>query len=165
MAPMLRDALVGTAAGLAATEVMDRVSTWIYERTDPEDIRREDALEPLSPPMALVKQLESRWDLSLTKPQEQQLGSVVHYATGLTPAVLYAWTARRSPLGWLAGGLVFGTLFWALMDEGVGPAMGLVGDNRKYPLEAHLRGLAAHVVFGVVVAGLVQALGVRREAR
>ena len=37
--------------------------------------------------------------------------------------------------------------------------MGLAGDTTKYPLEAHLRGLAAHVVFGVVTAGLLKASG------
>ncbi len=44
-----------------------------------------------------------------------------------------------------------------------GMALGLAGDNTEYPLEAHLRGLAAHVVFGVVTAGLLKASGFARD--
>lgn len=37
-------------------------------------------------------------------------------------------------------------------DEGMRPALGLVGDNTTYPLEAHVRGLVAHIAFGLVTA-------------
>ncbi len=72
----------------------------------------------------------------------------------------YVAAARRWPLGWLSGGIVFGTLFWIVEDEAVGPALGLAGDNSQYPAEAHLRGLAAHIAFGIAAAGVVKALGV-----
>jgi hypothetical protein len=74
-------------------------------------------------------------------------------------------TARRWPFGWLTGGLLFGTLFWLVEDEGMGPLMGLSGDNSKYPMEAHLRGLTAHAAFGVTAALVAKTLGVTNHAR
>lgn len=54
-------------------------------------------------------------------------------------------------------GVAFGALFSLIEDEGMGTAMGLFGDYTKYPLEAHARGLVAHVAFGVVTAAIHQA--------
>jgi hypothetical protein len=66
--------------------------------------------------------------------------------------------------GWRAGA-VFGALFYLIEDEGMGPAMGLFGDNTKYPLEARARGLAAHMAFGLAAAGVARLLGVKSKAR
>ena len=95
------------------------------------------------------------------KAWETAIKTVLVMSTGAA----YVATARRWPLGWLAGGLVFGTLFWLVEDEGVGPLMGLSGDNTKYPLEAHLRGLAAHAAFGVTAALVAKTLGVTNHQR
>ena len=60
---------------------------------------------------------------------------------------------------------IFGTVFYLLEDEGMGPAMGLAGDNRKYPAEAHVRGFVAHLAFGLVAAGVARLLGVTPKSR
>ena len=163
MASITRTALVGTAAGLAATEVMDRISMVMYQHTDPANIQREKEIEEREPPQVLVQKLERRLGLQLNKQQQQRLSKLFHYGTGLSAAMLYVALARRWKLGWFTGGLAFGTLFWAVFDEGISPAMGLVGDNTQYPLEAHVRGLAAHVGFGVVAAALAEVLGAASE--
>lgn len=63
------------------------------------------------------------------------------------------------------GGVPFGTLFFAVMDEGANTAPGLVGDNRKYPAEAHLRGWASHVAFGVAAAAVARVFGIAGNKR
>jgi hypothetical protein len=68
-------------------------------------------------------------------------------------------------LGWLLGGAIFGTVFYLIEDEGMGPALGLAGDNTKYPAEAHVRGFAAHLAFGLVAAGVARLLGVKPKNR
>lgn len=56
-------------------------------------------------------------------------------------------------------------MFYLVEDEGMGPALGLAGENRKYPAEAHVRGLVAHLAFGIVAAGVARLLGVKSERR
>lgn len=165
MASILKTAAVGTAAGLAATQVMDKVSSYMYQRTDPEKIEQEQASEEREPPKVLIDKLERQLGVKLTKEQEIRFAKLVHYGTGLSAAAAYMLVARRWPLGWFTGGLAFGTLFWAVFDEGVSPAMGLVGDNTKYPIEAHVRGLAAHVAFGIAAAAVVQTLGAASKVK
>ncbi len=48
-----------------------------------------------------------------------------------------------------AGGLVFGLAFWLLIDEGANVALGLTPGPAEFPWQAHARGLAGHLVFGV----------------
>lgn len=91
------------------------------------------------------------------KAREKIFEQCVAAALSATAGVSYTLLANKWKLNWLAGGIVFGGLFWAAEDEGLSPVLGLVGNNRKYPLEAHLRGLAAHIVFGIVTAGLLKA--------
>lgn len=42
-------------------------------------------------------------------------------------------------------------------DELMTPAFGFSAPNLDYPLVTHLRGVAAHLVFGLVVAATVEA--------
>jgi hypothetical protein len=45
-----------------------------------------------------------------------------------------------------------------VQDEGLNAASGLAADPRKYPWQAHARGLAAHLVFGVVTNAVLNLL-------
>lgn len=42
-------------------------------------------------------------------------------------------------------------------DELIAPALGFTAPNRDYPLVTHARGVAAHLVFGLVVAAATEA--------
>ena len=42
-------------------------------------------------------------------------------------------------------------------DEIMAPSLGFTAPNRAYPIVTHLRGVAAHLVFGLAVAGVTEA--------
>jgi len=127
---------------------------------------REQAIEPRDPFIVLAQKV---WPVlagkKSTPAQEKQFETGVMTALGAGGGVAYVLLARRWPLGWLLGGAVFGTAFYLIEDEAMGPALGLAGDNTKYPAEAHVRGLAAHLAFGLVAAGVARLLSVKSRNR
>lgn len=159
MANLLTDMAAGAAAGVVGGMALGGTAAVLYDLASPQDVAREQAIEPRNPFVVLAQRLETAAGIEKDERREKLFEKAVITAVSASSGALYAATARKWSLGWLAGGAVFGALFWAIEDEGLGPAMGLAGDNTKYPLEAHLRGLAAHVVFGVVTAGLLKASG------
>jgi uncharacterized membrane protein YagU involved in acid resistance len=165
MAEAVRKAMIGSVAGVAALQTFDRVTAYMYQHTNCEDIRREEAIEAREPLVVLAQKVAEHLGVTLTSEQEKHLAKYINYAFSMGMGTLYVTTARRWPLGWLAGGSAFGVMFWLLMDETVSPALGLVGDNRKYPSEAHVRGVVAHIAFGVTTAMVARALGVSSQER
>lgn len=149
--------MAGAVAGVIGGFALAGAAQSMYALTSPQDIQREKEIEPNDPFIVLARKLQTVTGVKMDQRQEKLVEQVVATSISAVAGMTYALVARHWPLGWLTGGLVYGTLFWAIEDEGMGAAMGLVGDNTKYPTEAHLRGLGAHAVFGVVTAGLVEA--------
>ena len=85
----------------------------------------------------------------------------MHYGFGtFWGAVLGAIASRWNPLP-PGAGVALGILLWISVDEGALPALGLTGKPNEYPRETHVRGLAGHMVYGVV---LDRTLAVLRSA-
>jgi hypothetical protein len=57
-----------------------------------------------------------------------------------------------------AAGTAFGTGFWAFMDEGLVPALGLTPGATSFPWQTHARGLVGHLTFGTVTDGTLRLL-------
>ena len=57
-------------------------------------------------------------------------------------------------LGWATTGAVMSLV----VDEGMTPLLGFSAPNRAYPLVTHLWGSAAHLAFGLGVAGSAEAI-------
>ena len=72
---------------------------------------------------------------------------------------------RRTSLGPITSGLAVGAAMSAVADEWMTPALGFCAPNRAYPLSTHLRGVAAHLVFGLGVVASTEALWVARRRR
>lgn len=150
---------VGALAGIIGGFALAGAAQTIYSLTSPKTIAEETAIEPRDPFIVLAEKLEKLTGKNLNDRQKKIFEQSAATALSVTAGVSYALLASKWNLNWLMGGLVFGALFWAVEDEGMSPLLGLVGDNTKYPLEAHLRGLAAHVIFGIVTAAFVKAAG------
>jgi hypothetical protein len=165
MSSTLKDIGIGLAAGTAGGEALKRTAQFMWDRTDATNKLREQAIEPRDPFIVLAQKV---WPvLAGKKPthaQEKQFETGVMTALGAGGGVAYVLLARRWPLEWLLGGALFGAAFYLIEDEAMGPALGLAGDNRKYPAEAHVRGLAAHLAFGIVAAGVARLLGVKSKS-
>jgi len=150
---------VGALAGIIGGFALAGAAQTIYSLTSPKKIAEETAIEPRDPFIVLAEKLEKLTGRNLNDSQKKIFEQCAATALSATAGVSYALLASKWKLNWLAGGLVFGGLFWAIEDEGLSPVLGLVGDNTKYPLEAHVRGLAAHVIFGIVTAAFIKAAG------
>ncbi|HSH39030.1 MAG TPA: hypothetical protein VK993_09610 [Chthoniobacterales bacterium] len=164
MSSTLQDIGIGLVAGTAGGEALKRTAQLMWDNTDVKNRLREETIEPRDPFIVLAQRV---WPALTgdkpTRAQQKLFETGVMTALGAGSGVAYVLLARRWPFGWLLGGTIFGTVFYLIEDEGMGPALGLAGDNRKYPAEAHVRGLVAHLAFGLVAAGVARLLGVKSK--
>jgi hypothetical protein len=151
------DLVKGAVAGAVATFVMGRITSLMYEREDRRARKREDAAR--GGETAYGTAAEKGAELvggSLTRRQQEQAGSAIHWALGMGAGAAYA-VVRIAFLGSTAG-TAFGTAFWAFVDEGVVPALGLTPGPLAFPWQTHARGLVGHLTFGTVTDGTLRVL-------
>lgn len=147
------DALAGALAGLGASWLMS-LSYGPIMRAGSEETRRREREAQGSEPPSTVRAAEAAAHAvgaELPDKRTQALGGkAVHYGYGAAWGAAFALAARalsrRPPL---ATGLAFGTLLWALSDELLVPLFGFSRGPARYPASTHLKGLAAHLVYGV----------------
>lgn len=159
--PLLNLAL-GAAAGAAATWVMGKATTYLYENESRPARQREDqARRGGSAYENAAKKLAGLAGRELSKDQTKKLGSAIHWATGVSAGAVYALLRRRlagrSAARDLGLGALFGTAVWLLLDEAGNAALGLTPGPKAFPWQAHARGLAGHLVLGLTTEGLMQA--------
>ncbi len=154
MSKELNNAAAGGLAGIAGGLALGGAAQIIYNLTSPAAIEKEQKIEPRHPFIVLAQKLETLAGREKSDYLEKVLEATVITVTSVLTGALYSSVEKKLPGNWLAGAVLFGTTFWLVDDEGLGSAMGLVGDNKKYPAEAHVRGLLAHIVFGVVTAAV-----------
>ncbi len=76
-------------------------------------------------------------------------GAAMHYAMGMTSGAIYGALASRTGAVTAGTGAAFGTVLWAVADEGVVPALGLSKGPAAYPASSHMKALASHLVYAV----------------
>jgi hypothetical protein len=86
------------------------------------------------------------------------LGSAAHYGFSASAGVCYALVAARAPGIRACFGTLYGTLVWALADEGVVPALGLSRRPTELPLGVHLYALCGHWIYGGTLEALTRPL-------
>jgi hypothetical protein len=153
------DVVRGAIAGAVATWAMGRVTTFLYEREDDAARRREDAARGGKTAFGIAAEkgagLVGR---ELTDEERQRLGAGVHWALGIGAGAAYGAVRGRVPGADLAAGLLFGTLFWAVVDEGANAALGLTPGPGAFPWQTHARGLAGHLAFGAAADASLRAM-------
>jgi hypothetical protein len=164
MRRMIRDVIVGSAGGYAATLVMERASSALYERQDESSRRREEELRPEMPTATLVRKVGELGGHEVEDGRAEQLGTWMHYAFGAAGGALTIALRRR---GWgpLRAGVAVGLGMWVVADEGANPVLDLTPPATEFPLVTHLRALAAHVVYGLAVGGFVALAAGRSRKR
>ena len=149
----------GAAAGVAATWLMDQVTSFLYEH-EPAEVRRSED-EARGDRAAYVAAAEKAADLvgtELSGEKRQSAGLAVHWLLGATAGSLYGILRGRVPGVDAARGLAYGAAFWAVVDEGANALLGLTPGPRAFPWQTHARGLAGHLVYGVAAEGVLTAL-------
>lgn len=154
-----RDLLKGAVAGAVATFVMGRVTGYMYEHEDRQARREEeDARGDRSAYEIAAEKAAAAAGTSLDREQRARAGSAIHWALGIGAGATYAVLRRRFHRLGSAAGTAFGTGFWAFMDEGLVPALGLTPGATSFPWQTHARGLVGHLTFGTVTEGTLRLL-------
>lgn len=154
-----RDLLKGAIAGAVATYVMGKVTGYMYEHEDREARREEDDARGGRTAYEVAAEKAARAaGTTLEAPQRRELGSAIHWALGIGAGATYAVLRRRVQVFGGTAGTAFGTAFWAFLDEGLVPALGLTPGPTAFPWQAHARGFVGHLTFGTVTDGTLRLL-------
>jgi uncharacterized membrane protein YagU involved in acid resistance len=149
---------VSFLGGFIATKIMEKVAMKLY-MMEPEDVRKkEDAVRPGPPFEIAARKTAALFNKELNDEQLKKTGMAFHYGLGLGWAPLYAIIKHTThSVPWL-NGLITGASLSLIVDEGLTPALGYSAPNRQYPWQTHLRAFAAHLVYGLTVAGVYEVL-------
>ena len=156
----IRVLFVGAAAGVAAGQVMDRATTWFYERQSDASRQRENELLPEGAPMASARKLAGLIGAEPTDDQTGQLAAAMHRSLGQLYGVAAAALTRRG-VPPVAAGVATGLGGFLLVDE-LANSLFFTPPPQAYPVESHLRGLVGHLTFGAATGVL---LSVARRLR
>jgi hypothetical protein len=145
------DAIDGAVAGAVATWLMGKVTTALYEREATIVRECEDAARGGKTAYGVAaERLAAAVGEQLSDEKRKEFGENIHWALGVGAGAVYGALRPRIGTMSLAGGLVFGALFWLLIDEGANAALGLTPGPAAFPWQTHARGLAGHLAFGAV---------------
>ena len=153
------DLIKGAIAGAVATFVMGKVTNYMYDREDPEAREVEDAARGgRSSYETAAEKAADAAGRSLDRTEREQAGNAIHWALGIGAGAAYALFRRQVQGFGATAGTAFGTAFWAFIDEGLVPALGLTPGPTAFPWQTHARGLVGHLTFGTVTDGTLRLL-------
>jgi hypothetical protein len=140
----------GLIVGLCATQALDWMSIWLYDRTSRRTRRAENRARGHRHAYEVaVDKLARLADHRLTRRQRATWGWRFHKAFGVLGGAAYFALRRRFPrIGW-GRGVGFGTAFFALGDEVLVPLLGLTPGPRAFGWKVHTRGALSHLAYGV----------------
>ncbi len=141
------------------------VSMKLYELESTADRQREDAVRPGPPYEIAEKKITALVGVTLQDKALERASLAAHYGLALSWSPLYLLLRRTTSLPPLVAGLGTGAAMSAIADEWMTPALGFSAPNRADPLATHMRGVAAHLVFGLGVAATTEALWAARGRR
>jgi hypothetical protein len=149
---ILGDMVLGAIAGAAGVWVMDRIDWFNYRHEDPEARRQTQQVRPggEDPAHVIAQRAQGMTGAELSPSQHHAAGTAIHYAIGIGPAAIYGAMKGRVPGVGADRGLLYGLGLFLIQDELANAAAGFSADPRRYPWQAHARGLVAHLVYGVV---------------
>ncbi|QEH38426.1 hypothetical protein OJF2_70270 [Aquisphaera giovannonii] len=152
-------ALAGAVAGAVATTAMSAVTGAIYAQEGRLDRWREDwARGGRFEHEAAASKAAEFLGYDLTREQEKAAGTALHYGVGVGSAAIYGAFRHHIPVPSAIRGLGFGAALWLLLDEGAMPALGVTPGPKAFPRATHARGLAGHLVYGLVTEGVLAAV-------
>jgi hypothetical protein len=147
---ILSDAVKGALAGAAATWVMGKATSYLYQQ-EAKSVREEEsgARGGQTAYGTAAEKAADALGQDLSDDERKKYGSAIHWALGAGAGAVYGVLRHRVPGADSGNGLLFGAAFWALIDEGANTALGLTPGPAAFPWQTHARGLAGHLVFGV----------------
>jgi hypothetical protein len=158
----VKAALVGALGGLAGTWAMNQFQRWwtltFNGHASPSAAGKHDARDWQEKNEGqnaneIVGALGARALLGRrpTSRERSMAAVAVHFSFGAAMGAAYGVLVESEGSG-MAAGAGWGAAVWLAADEIAMPLMGLSRTDVDYPLESHLQSLAAHLVYGMVVA-------------
>ncbi len=154
---LVTDAALVGVAGFGAAKIMGKATTVMYEQqTDQSKEQEKEESYGVAYNVA-AKKTAALVGEELSQKQASKAGKALHYALALGWVPVYMIARRRFRMTPFGAGVASGLSMAVLVDEIANPLLGFTPPPQKYPLVSHLRGLAGHLVYGLGVAGLVEA--------
>lgn len=148
----------GFLVGFLATQALDWLSTWLYEReSETEQIRENEARSGLAAYEVAVDQLSRKMGVPLQKKDLRVWGWRLHKLLGWSGGVQYVVLRRLNPKLGAGFGLVFGSIFFILVDEVLVPALRLTPGPRAFSWKVHARGALSHLIYGATAEATARA--------
>jgi uncharacterized membrane protein YagU involved in acid resistance len=149
----------GAVAGAVATWVMGKATSYLYQQESKQASEAEnEAREGKTAYGVAAEKAASAVGMELSEEQRKQAGSAIHWALGAGAGAVYGALHDRVPGADAAGGLLFGTAFWLVIDEAANPLLGLTKGPTAFPWQTHARGLAGHLVFGLTANAVLEVM-------
>jgi len=157
---ILVDIAVGLFAGLVATHVTN-LTQGPLKRLTPDSVdRHEKKVRPgASSSLVAARKAAEALDVSLSQREEEQLGKAIHLATGIAWGPVYGLLRRYGRLRPVGAALGSGIAMSLILDEGLVPALGLSAPSHHYLPHTRVRGVIAHLAYGVAVGLAAEGLG------
>lgn len=141
--------VVGAIAGVVATWIMNAVTTFMYEREGRAAREREDSARGDKTAYEIAAERTAKLaGRTLTAEQRRRFGLWIHWGLGIAAAIAYAAIRAGIADPGIVHGLIFGFVFFVVMDETMVPLLGLTPGPLAFPWQTHVRGLVGHLVFG-----------------
>ena len=157
---VLTDVAVGLFAGLVATAVTNLAQRPLKRLTPARVEGHEKLIRPgASSSLVAARKTTQELSISATQRQEEVLGTVIHFATGVAWGPVYNLLRRYSGLRPFSAALASGAAMSLVLDEGLVPVLGLSAPNQYYLSFTRVRGLIAHLVYGAAVALASEGVG------
>ena len=145
-------------AGYAGTKAMEPVSMLLYRHEPAQARAAEDAARPGPPYRVASEKVTSALGLDLTDEVLDKVALGFHYGLAVSWAPLYGVLRRQVGLAAPLAALLTGLAMSVVADELMTPLLSFSAPNRAYPFVTHLRGVAAHLVFGTSVGAVSEAI-------
>ncbi len=156
---MLKDILYGMIGGVVGTVALERVSNLMYSYESEEKKRKEEKLRKELPTEVAARRLsEEVLGVKVSDRTKSRLSQAIHWGTGVMWGGLYGALHDRMPQLSRAAGLPYGLAFWAIADEGMNALFGLTPPPQAFPIDAHIRGLVAHLAYAGAADGVLHAM-------
>ncbi len=151
---VVRGALAGALAGLAASYVMEQAqAAWskAQEAADSDDPGGSE--ETPATIKAADRVSEAVTGRPVAPDKRDAAGDVVHYTTGAGIGAVYGALAEIAPATTFGFGAAFGAVVALGLDETIVPALGLSKGPAETSPGEHAYGIASHLVFGLALEG------------
>jgi hypothetical protein len=156
LATGLASGAIGTAAMDASqTSLIPAVGSWVNSlrssngKDGAPPVQASSSDDALSSPEKVAKCGAALPGIELDREQVAVWGNRVHWWHGIQLGIPYQVLRLRPGI---TSGLVYGAALWLLSDELMLWELGVAKAPTSYPLKVHLDSLAAHFVYGTVVA-------------